>query len=269
MNIHFKDKTLFNKLKSATIVKVVVGSHLYGTNVVSDEYTSDTDFLYIYATSDSELKSFVQVNHQLQYKEDGIDHNFVSLHSFIRNSLNGDSTINFEVIQSGILLNTPLSWLGEKNDFFKTYTIIRSYLGLSRRDIKHFGKYTEEYEKRKKFGHIIRGYLYSKALIEHNFNFKLLNIELKELMNTIDYNSGKELKMFSGYITDLRELLTNKFNGGSLNLPQNIDVNNGILLDKLLNNYCNSVDFKYKQTFLKEFDMYYYINSYENWVSYA
>lgn len=264
MNIHFTDKVLFEKLKKATIAKVIVGSHLYGTQTE----VSDTDFLYIYATSENELKSFVQVNHQLQYKEDGIDHNFVSLHSFIRNSLNGDSTINFEVIQSGILSNTSLRWLDESKDFFKTYTITRSYLGLSRRDVKHFGKYTEEYEKRKRFGHIIRGYLYSKALVEHNFDFNELNIELKELMNTIDYNSGKELKRFSGYITDLREVLTAKFNDGSLNMPQNINVGSGILLDSLLINYCESVTFSFKQAFLKDFDMKMYINSYENWVNY-
>ncbi len=32
MNIHFNDRQLFEKLKSATIVKCVVGSHMYGTN---------------------------------------------------------------------------------------------------------------------------------------------------------------------------------------------------------------------------------------------
>lgn len=268
MNIHFSDEKLFEKLKKATIAKVIVGSHLYGTNVVSDEYTSDTDFLYIYATSENELKSFVQVNHQLQYKEDGIDHNFVSLHSFIRNSLNGDSTINFEVIQSGILSNTSLKWLDDCKEIFKTYTITRSFLGLARRDVKHFGKYTEEYEKRKRFGHIIRGFLYSRALVDHNFNFNELNNELKELMNSVDYNSGKELKRFSGYISDLREVLTEKFNSGSLGMSQNINVDSGVLLDKLLNNYCEGVTFSFKQAFLKDFDMRLYINSYENWVNY-
>lgn len=31
MNIHFKDKELFENLKLATIAKVKIGSHLYGT----------------------------------------------------------------------------------------------------------------------------------------------------------------------------------------------------------------------------------------------
>ena len=81
MNIHFKNKELFEKLKSATIAKVIVGSHMYGTNTES----SDIDYLYIYATSENELNSFIKVHHQLQYKEDGIDHNFVSLHNFLNN----------------------------------------------------------------------------------------------------------------------------------------------------------------------------------------
>lgn len=47
MNIHFTDKELLNKLKSATIAKVVIGSNMYGTNTEK----SDVDYLYIYATS--------------------------------------------------------------------------------------------------------------------------------------------------------------------------------------------------------------------------
>lgn len=41
MNIHFTDIELFEKLKSATLAKVVVGSHMYGTkgakHLVTDE----------------------------------------------------------------------------------------------------------------------------------------------------------------------------------------------------------------------------------------
>jgi len=66
MNIHFNDKELFEKLKSATIAKIVVGSNMYGTQNSS----SDIDYLYIYATSENELNSFVKVHHQLQYYYD-------------------------------------------------------------------------------------------------------------------------------------------------------------------------------------------------------
>src|ERR1700749_424554 len=102
MNIHFKDKELFENLKHATLAKVRIGSHLYGTN----DSESDEDFLHIYATSEKELQSFIWTNHQLQYKTDGNDHNFISLHAFIRNCVNGDSTINFEVIHSTELIGT-------------------------------------------------------------------------------------------------------------------------------------------------------------------
>lgn len=80
MNIHFDNKELFEKLKSATIAKVVIGSKMYGTY---DASKSDIDYLYIYATSENELNSFIKTHHQLQYKEDGIDYNFVSLHTFL------------------------------------------------------------------------------------------------------------------------------------------------------------------------------------------
>ena len=69
MNIHFANKELFEKLKSATIVKCLVGSRIYGNHTNGSDY----DYLHIYATSENELNSFIKVHHQLQYKEDGID----------------------------------------------------------------------------------------------------------------------------------------------------------------------------------------------------
>ena len=96
MNIHFEDKDLFEQLKRESLVKVKVGSHLYGME--TDE--SDVDYLYIYLKPENMKDSFIWEHHQLQYKEDGVDHNFVDLHTFIRNILTGDSTINFEVLHS-------------------------------------------------------------------------------------------------------------------------------------------------------------------------
>ena len=103
------------KLKKATIAKVRVGSFVYGTDTIE----SDEDFLYIYATSENELLSVIQTQHQLQYKSNNgyylntrdIDHNFVSLHNFIKNIISGDSSINYEVIQSEELIGTDLEWL--------------------------------------------------------------------------------------------------------------------------------------------------------------
>lgn len=262
MNIHFNDRQLFEKLKSATIVKCVVGSHMYGTNTE----TSDIDFLFVYATSENELNSFITTHHQLQYKEDGIDYNFVSLHSFLKNTLNGDSTINFEVINSDALIGTELEFLNENKKSFLTYTMVRSMLGLARRDIKHFFRAETEYDKLKRLKHIVRGYLYSVDMINGCFDFndcnkRLLSIELNVATN-------KQLKEYENLISNLRNVLTEKFNDKTLGLAQKFNVEDGIKITKLFTEYCSSESFKNKQNLLKDFDMTMFINSFENWVEY-
>lgn len=262
MNIHFEDRILFEKLKSATIAKVVVGSHMYGTNTES----SDIDYLYIYATSENELNSFIKVHHQLQYKEDGIDHNFVSLHNFLNNCLNGDSTINFEVINSTSLIGTDIEFLYNYRKTFLTYTVIRSLLGLARRDAKHFFSAKTEYDKAKKLKHVIRGYLYSRDMIENDFDFDRCNKELLEI--TIDVTTNKLLKEYDSKISELRNVLTEKFNSKTLGLAQHINVVEGIEINKTFLDYCKSDSFKSKSDKLKDFDLSEFINSFENWVEY-
>ena len=155
MNIHIKDENLFNNLKDATIFKMKIGSHLYKTNNIN----SDTDYLYIYATSKNELLSYINSHHQLQYKENNVDYIFVSLHNFMKNIINGDSPINFEVIQTDEFNTSCLSWISDHKTNFITYTTIRSYLGICRRDIKQFHKLNK------------RVYIYS---------------EMKELLDALD-----------------------------------------------------------------------------------
>ena len=262
MNIHFNDKELFEKLKSATSAKVVVGSNMYGTNTEN----SDIDYLYIYATSENELNSFVKVHHQLQYKEDGIDYNFVSLHNFLNNCINGDSTINFEVINSTSLIGTDIEFLYKYRKTFLTYTVIRSYLGLARRDSKHFFSVKTDYEKSKKLKHVIRGYLYSRDMIDNNFDFDRCNKELLDI--EIDITSNKQLKEYDTKISELRNVLTEKFNSKTLGLSQNLNVKEGIEITKLFLDYCKSDSFKEKSDKLNNFDLSDFINSFENWVEY-
>ena len=262
MNIHFTDKKLFDKLKKATIAKVIVGSHMYGTN----NENSDIDYLHIYATSENELMSFIQTNHQLQYKEEGIDYNFVSLNSFLKNIFNGDSSINFEVIASDSLIGTDLEWLCSHKDTFITYNMIRSYLGLCRRDIKYYNKCETDYDKTKKLRHIIRGYIYAKKMISHNFNFKECNDTLLNIK--LDISTNIQLREYEKKISDLRNELTEKFNNKTLGYAQNINVEAGIKLNTNLCNFMKTNEFKVKQYILKDFDMEMFINSYENWVNY-
>lgn len=264
MNIHFKDKELFENLKNATLAKVRVGSHLYGTN----NENSDEDFLYIYATSKNELKSFVWTNHQLQYKEEGIDHNFVSIHTFIRNCINGDSTINFEVIHSEELLKTPLMFLHSLRSVFNTYTIARSYNGFGRRDCKHWHKAKTDYEKRKRFGHIVRGYVYADRLMNNDFNFNRANDLFKKYLSEINIVTLDHVKTYSEFLDIQRKVLNSKLESKTLGLAKIMDVKNGMNIDALFNLLQDTTDFKNKQSHLDTFDMSLFIHAFENWVEY-
>jgi len=267
MNIHFSDKKLFESLKKATIEKVVVGSTMYGSNTEK----SDIDYLYIYATSELELNSFIQVQHQLQYNEDGVDHVFVSLHTFIRNIISGDSTINFEVLHSEVLIGGVLKFLNDSKNNFITYTIIRSYLGIARRDIKYYHKADTDYLKKKRLGHIIRGYLYANSMFNNTFDFKSLNVEFVNIFKNIDISNNKELKLYENKISVTRLLLTERFNNNELGLPQYIDVDECISINKSINELIKSDYFKEKQSLLidsGDFLISLFINSFENWVDY-
>ncbi|MCK9576288.1 MAG: nucleotidyltransferase domain-containing protein [Candidatus Pacearchaeota archaeon] len=262
MNIHFNDRDLFEKLKSATLAKVKVGSHMYGTN----NENSDTDYLYIYATSENELFSAMQTHHQLQFKEDNIDYNFVSLHNFLKNCISGDSTINFEVIHSGELNGTDLDWLSKYKDSFITYSIIRSYLGLARRDIKHYFKYTDDYNKRKRLGHIVRGHIYAKEMLNESFDFAKANAEFKSIK--LDVSDNKMLRKYEAIISVNRDWTTKHFNDKTLKYAQNFEVKAGIELTKELCDFCKSDVFKAKQKILSDFNTDAFIESFENWVNY-
>lgn len=110
MNIHCYDKKLFELLKSLSFTRIKVGSHMYGM----ENKDSDIDYLYIYLKPQGLADSFLWQHHQLQFKEDGIDHNFTDLHSFIRNIMTGDATINFEALHSEEMkANKELSFLYE------------------------------------------------------------------------------------------------------------------------------------------------------------
>ena len=61
---------------------------------------------------------------------------FINIHSFLSNAISGDSTINFGVINSKQILGTELDFLYKYREYFYNYKIIRSYLGLARRDLK-------------------------------------------------------------------------------------------------------------------------------------
>jgi len=162
-----KDKELFDNLMKATFVKVEVGSKMYGL----EHKDSDTDLLCIYNTSKRELNMFDRSHHQIQFKVNDVDYLFINIHSFLSNAISGDSTINFEVINSKQILGSELDFLYKYRKYFYNYKIIRSYLGLARRDLKRIdidGK--TEFGKNKKIAHAYRGIISAQNIINILFS---------------------------------------------------------------------------------------------------
>jgi predicted nucleotidyltransferase len=262
MNIHFTDRKLFDKLVKSSLGRFEVGSHMYGTN----NENSDIDYLYIYATSENEMNSFLNTHHQLQFKEEGVDHNFVSLHTFLTNTISGDSTINFEVLNFGYFKGTLLECLYEERNSFHTYNVIRSYLGMARRDIKAYLKLTNDQAKKKKLGHIIRGGMYAKAILEHRFDIHSINREFRKINIDVS-NDGLYIKS-EIHINELRKSLNDKLNDRTLELAKSMCVESSRGLDVMLSRIMSSEEFKEKSDILKDFDMTVYYNAFENWVEY-
>ena len=209
MNMHFDDKELFETLKENSIVKVQIGSHLYGFQNAE----SDIDYLYIYPRPKKMQESFLWEHHQLQYKEDGVDHIFTDLHTFVRNILTGDSTINFEVLHE--LEDTPLHALFETKHLFYSYNVIKSYLGLARRDLRtsHYedDKDGEGYYNIKRIHHAIRGYHSALMVSEGEYTNKWREKHPELFRKALDVkNGGREVysdtyhSVYTEYTKDLR-----------------------------------------------------------------
>lgn len=181
MNIHFSDKQLFNNLSEAALCRLTIGSKLYGL----EHKESDTDYLYILPKTVLETNSFLNSYHQLQYKDEitHTDHNFTNIHNFITNCISGDSTVNFECLHSLELQNSELGFLAKCHLYFYNYNIIRSYLGLCDRDIKHYGKQKTMKDKASAIIHVYRGFSFAKSIFENSF--QLLDNQLIELAKNV------------------------------------------------------------------------------------
>lgn len=265
MNIHIKNTKLVNLLKESTLLSIEIGSKMYGTN---NEH-SDTDILNIYKTSNLELNSILNSHHQIQYKNNNIDYIFVNLHTFLRNLLSGDSTINFEVVNSDKLIGTSLEFLYNIREKFNTYKVMRSYLGFGRRDLKQLYKCNEEHDKNKKLFHAYRCWksvndIYNNiftSIMDDKKSIEMFNI----IMNINDYKTRikyiDDLKIKINY---LRDIINKDYNDG--NLINYLDTNIQSYIDKEILNIMNSNNIK-KMKFKRE-DMFYFYDAQENGISY-
>jgi len=227
MNIHFNCKKNKKSLDERTVYKVRVGSHMYGL----DNSKSDIDYLSIYIKTDEESDSFLWEHHQLQYKENSIDYNYTDLQTFIRNILTGDSTINFEVLYATDLKSSELSWLAKYRFDFINYNVIKSYLGLAKRDLKIWksttknGNYSNA-ESDKKLSHFLRGVITARMLLDNKYttNFKKSStfdnendFEILYMSKSGALNSLSTIVMqYESYMFEMREELNDKLNDGGI-----------------------------------------------------
>lgn len=233
MNIKFNDEVLFNSLIKNTIFKIRIGSHLYNCN----NQNSDEDYLYIYLENEENKRSFCFEHHQLQYKKDNIDYNFVTIQNFIRNLFTGDSTINFECLYSDEMKNCLLTSENYINEF-SNYNIIKSYLGMAKRDIKFFFKEKDLIEKYKKVFHIKRAIETSKNLINKNkYCNDFSNLKyIKEVGLIEEYSDSEYKKIMENFdieISNLRFILNGKLEKKEINRCFNIEKMKDI--DKYIN----------------------------------
>jgi len=226
---------------------------------------SDTDILCIYNTSERELKSFMTSHHQLQYKKDDVDYLFINIHTFIRNVLSGDSTINFEVINSEKLIGTDLEFLYENRNTFYNYKIMRSYLGLAKRDIKRLNiDSNTEFDKNKKLAHVYRGYITARKI----FNAELITLsklEIYHIKNSIwNIESYKERKILSDKImikiNELRNTINTDSDMNKINSYMSIEN------QKIIDNELFSVISRNKK--MENFDLSMFYDANENDVKY-
>jgi predicted nucleotidyltransferase len=270
MNIHIKDIESFEAMKMASLAQCQFGSVLYKTN---DEF-SDVDIHYVYATSVNELNSFLKSHHHLQYKEEGKDHIFVSLHTFLHNLLRGDSTVLFEIVHSDAFKNTPLSFLNDMKDAFTNYAMVRSYLGFARRDCQHYHKAKGHREQIKSLGHIFRGYYFAQSILDGNFrlindDFLAIFAQLKAIGETDFVEKKRWLTHGQKIVTELREELNEKFNNNTLNLPKYMSIENQVKLDREINNLMKQPTAWFtKQECLSKFDLSPFYDAFENEITY-
>ena len=167
MNIHFTSKELKEELDKSTIFEIEVGSGMYGLKTSE----SDTDILKIYLEGTLNLTSITNNHHQLQYNdtENNIDYIYTSVGQFIKNIISGDSTINYEVLQHTEFKKEfkDLYFFVNKLDKINT---IKSYLGMTKRDIKSLKK---DHSNKKAY-HIQRGLLFANCIMRNGDIFETL-----------------------------------------------------------------------------------------------
>lgn len=274
MNIHIQDDKLFHDLLDSTFFNVKMGSPLYNLN----DAESDTDFLCVYSPSQNQMTSFNKSIHQIQFKdiEHKTDYVFTDLYSFFWNLLNGDSTINFEVLHSEDYKKSEFGeYFKNLTPKLRTYSIIVAYLGFANRDIKYFWKEKTKRDKFKKLLHIERGLRFAKQIFYDYDRFSLIDdalISKKKIYDILLSDNAKETENIEVYKTQLEmfEHEIKAFRQDVLNVALEkkeirrfLSVKEQIELDDNLLHFSNKPTFCNKQKRFMSIEPYYLVNENE------
>lgn len=210
MNIHIQKKE-YNKILESTHVKLEMGSPLYSLQ----DKNSDQDILVLHQPFINQVINPFINHHQFQYKdiETNIDYNICNYLTFVKNLVSGDSIVNFELLWCP-KFNTEdnkVAFLENYKYDFITFNIINAFLGIAKRDIKHFNKRPSLHDKKRGYIHISRTILQATQLIDTR-DFQLVNPSiclLKKKIESIDQKEMKELeKEFSIILVNIENLKT-------------------------------------------------------------
>lgn len=181
----------------------LIGSRLYGLQ----NNNSDYDYLIIYDPFRNQIYNPFLNHHQFQYKEFNTDYNFVDICTFIKNLVSGDSPINYEVLHSEGFYSSKYGWLVDYVPWFRTYNIIKGFLGFAERDCRNIAK-RDDVQKGAR--HIVRSFVYAKQIFYKRFSLKSdeLNIALALIpegdTKVIDY-----VRFLFGEINNFRRTVLN------------------------------------------------------------
>ena len=260
MNIHINKEEFDWLMNQNRLGRFVMGSKLYGLN---DEY-SDEDVLIITWPYEDVLSSPFNSHHQFQYKdvENNIDYNFVDIITFIKNLVTGDSTVNFELLHSEQMEeNINLNWLTKYKDKFRSYNIIKAYLGLAERDIRHFNK-KHGRDKLSAQVHIDRGYYFACDILSNNFKLKnhpaLIISKRDTEKNAIQYE--RNLSKFKETIKNYRQNILNPA-FEKKQIPRFLDIETQHKINTKLTDLLFNKDVSYLKTSLLDKIFYYNENT--------
>lgn len=156
MNIKI-NKEQFERLYEHKEEEYIFGSQLYGTA----REGSDTDILVVY-DSESVFIDSIPIRvlglpniHQFQYDDEENNRQYIFTDSiqFAKNMQSGDSTINAEIM---MFMDETVQ---EDIHIFRTFKIIKAFIGFAKRDLR--------YKKKGYEAHVARGLYIADSLI-HN-----------------------------------------------------------------------------------------------------